>query len=375
MKVHLIFACAKGGVESVLSELLERVDADSLLINISRTGWSFNSFRNQKVRLRTIHYTGFLGFCCALFRALIYIKKAKPELIIGWMYKANLLAFVSGLIFSIPTLWTIHNGDLKVYKEKLSYRIFFFVGRVLSRYVNRVIYCSDFCFREHTNAGFERRNSEVIVNGHSETNFMICKLAGANFRQVHNISKRSTVVGWVGRPHRVKNLALFLDICSELFVENENIVGVVCGVSRSEFDSLVSPKSRKNDLRIVLTGRLNSSDLMAAYNAFDVLCLTSVSEASPNVIFEAQLCGCLAVASPVGDLIDYFASEDRLGCVSADVKTESFLSVLRTYSQVGFLKEYAEYRRSAVIDRYSIAKMVEAYGAAWDRAAKTEVEA
>jgi teichuronic acid biosynthesis glycosyltransferase TuaC len=62
-------------------------------------------------------------------------------------------------------------------------------------------------------------------------------------------------------------------------------------------------------------GSIPNGDLPYWYNAADLFCLSSFGEGSPNVLTEALSCGCPAVASNVGSVMEIMNSEDNLGTV------------------------------------------------------------
>lgn len=67
--------------------------------------------------------------------------------------------------------------------------------------------------------------------------------------------------------------------------------------------------------RVHFEGSIPNGDLPYWYNAADLFCLSSFGEGSPNVLTEALSCGCPAVASNVGSVMDIMTSEDDLGTV------------------------------------------------------------
>lgn len=73
--------------------------------------------------------------------------------------------------------------------------------------------------------------------------------------------------------------------------------------------------------RVHFEGSIPNGDLPYWYNAADLFCLSSFGEGSPNVLTEALSCGCPAVASNVGSVMEIMASEDDLGTVIENQET------------------------------------------------------
>lgn len=67
--------------------------------------------------------------------------------------------------------------------------------------------------------------------------------------------------------------------------------------------------------RVHFEGSIPNGDLPYWYNAADLFCLSSFGEGSPNVLTEALSCGCPAVASNVGSVMEIMTSEENLGAV------------------------------------------------------------
>jgi glycosyltransferase involved in cell wall biosynthesis len=88
------------------------------------------------------------------------------------------------------------------------------------------------------------------------------------------------------------------------------------GNFENELKALIDTFNFNNNVNcnVKLVGKVPNAMLPVWYNAADIFCLSSFGEGSPNVLTEALSCGCPAVASEVGSVLDIMNSEDNLGC-------------------------------------------------------------
>jgi glycosyltransferase involved in cell wall biosynthesis len=120
-------------------------------------------------------------------------------------------------------------------------------------------------------------------------------------RQLH-LPEDKPVVGLVAYFKEVKNLPLFVEVAERLVQQgiDAHFVLVGDGPERPRIEQLITQKGL--DSRFTLPGLCETP--LIWYQAFDILLLTSYSEALPLTILEAAACEVPAVAADVGGVRD-----------------------------------------------------------------------
>lgn len=142
-------------------------------------------------------------------------------------------------------------------------------------------------------------------------------VARAEARRTLGIPDRDTVLGWVGRLSREKGLDVLIEALPSLPLElHVSVVGE--GPERGRLEELAARLDVGSRLRwhglVPRAGRLLAG--------FDLLVLSSRTEGTPMVVFEAQAAGVPVVATAVGGVPDAVAGSD---CTLVD--SESPLSL------------------------------------------------
>ncbi|BCW97015.1 MAG: glycosyltransferase [Fimbriimonadales bacterium] len=110
------------------------------------------------------------------------------------------------------------------------------------------------------------------------------------------------IVGLVAYFKPVKNLPLFVEVASRLLQTRSNLHFVLVGDGPERESILQSIRARQLTKHFTLPGAC--ADPREWHQAFDILLLTSRSEALPVTILEANSCGVPAVATRVGGVPD-----------------------------------------------------------------------
>jgi glycosyltransferase involved in cell wall biosynthesis len=149
--------------------------------------------------------------------------------------------------------------------------------------------------------GFPSQRLRVVDNGVDTARFRPDRTLGAALREQWGVERGQRLIGLVARLDPLKDHATFLEAAARLGAKRPETRFVCVGGG---------PEAHARPLReraaaLGLTGRLiwagERADMAAAYNALDVVCLSSLSEGLPNALCEAMSCGVPGVATDVGD--------------------------------------------------------------------------
>ncbi|HLG07643.1 MAG TPA: glycosyltransferase [Gaiellaceae bacterium] len=181
--------------------------------------------------------------------------------------------------------------------------------------------------------------------------------ADVDYRRLYGIPRDAFVIGWVGRMTGVKDTGAVLQIVRA--TRERGVDAVVCmvgdGPDREGLEQLA------HDLGIARASYFvgYQPDVAGYYRLFDAFVLPSVNEGTPVSAIEALASGTPVVATRVGgvpdvvrDGVDGFLVEpgeletaaDRLAALAADP---------------GLRARFGEAGRSRVLERYSVARLVD----------------
>ena len=128
---------------------------------------------------------------------------------------------------------------------------------------------------------------------------------GNVFRKNHGISEDASIILFLGRLNRIKNLETLVRAFSIVLEVCENAILVIAGPDDGE-------QARLNDImnslgissKVIFTGLLHFQEKASALNACEFLVLPSFYELFGTVILEAFACGKPVIGSNVGSTPD-----------------------------------------------------------------------
>jgi glycosyltransferase involved in cell wall biosynthesis len=135
--------------------------------------------------------------------------------------------------------------------------------------------------------------------------------AGLALREELGIKRDAYVVGLVGRYHPSKDIGTFFSAAKIISHCIQDVHFVLAGQGLSEDNSDIADEvNALGSARVHLLGP--RGDLDRIYPAFDVLVLSSVAEAFPNVVGEAMASAVPCAVTDVGDCCEIVGSTGRV---------------------------------------------------------------
>jgi glycosyltransferase involved in cell wall biosynthesis len=149
--------------------------------------------------------------------------------------------------------------------------------------------------------GFPENSMYLINNGFDINTWSRDDILRENLRNKLKLSESDLVVGYIGNFHKNKNVKLLINVISQLSTDYPSLYAVFIGKGLDR-DNLFLQEYIKNypTKNLFLLGSI--VEIENYYSIFDCFCLTSNSEAFPNVIGEAMGHGLYCIASDVGDV-------------------------------------------------------------------------
>jgi len=315
--IHLITGLGQGGAEAMLLKLLgatDRAKFDPVVVTLMSAGALKESFRQLDVPVHEVGMPRGAVTPGGILRLRTLARELAPRTIQGWMYHGNLAAVLMARFAAEKPdlLWNIRHSVHDLGMEKPLTRLVIRLGARVSDRPRRIIFNSSTSALQHAGLGYPRDKSVVIPNGFDLDLFQPDPRAGARLRGELGLGSETPLVGWVGRMHPHKAPLDFLEAAKRVVAQSPQTRFVLAGSGMTGMDPGLRRFLDVNKLkdRVHLLGP--RSDIPGLMGGLDVLCLSSVTEAFPNVLGEALACGVPCVATDVGDAARIIGTAGRI---------------------------------------------------------------
>ncbi len=358
---HILFfirALDAGGAERQLvvtaKGLADRGHKVSVLSFYSG-GFYADEFNESKVQLLSLQKKGRWDLVGFLLRLIKLLRQQSPDVIYSYLGVANILSvLMHPFITSTRIVWGVRasNMNLKEYDwlSRWSYRL----ECRLSRFADIIIANSHAGLTFALAHGFPEKKITVIPNGIDTERYYPDKLAGEALRKAWGVAENELLIGVVGRIDPMKAHPVFLEAATLVNQQYEQVRFVCVGTGEAEYAKAMHTLATDLELDKVLIWAGRHADMLAVYNALDIVSLSSsYGEGFPNVIGEAMACGVPCVATDVGDSALII---DATGLVVPAKKSKA---LFRAWCEILLLdskdfKRLSVLARERVINEYSI---------------------
>lgn len=157
----------------------------------------------------------------------------------------------------------------------------------------------------------------VVPNGFDTEAMRPDSAAGRAQRHAWGIPSDRFVIGCIARLDPMKDHATFINAAAQFAQSNPDAHFVCVGEGEASYREKLKHLAQSSCLNGRLFWAGEVADMKAAYNAFDIVTLSSAfGEGFPNVLGEAMACGVPVVATDVGDarlIVDDFGEVSPAG--------------------------------------------------------------
>ena len=357
--IHIISGLGLGGVESILHQLLSKMSKNGdehHVISLLDKGEKGQEISDLGIAVHELHAPS----PASLFRLRKIMKTIQPDLIVGWMYHGNLVALLAAKMSpgKVPVCWNIHHSLHDLSTEKWMTRQVIQLNRIFSSKAKAIVYIAESGAAHHESIGFDSERTTIIPNGFDCDLFHPTSGYKKNeIRKSLGLDLDAFLIGLIARYHPVKDQQTFLKAARVLLDQRSDTKFVMAGTgiehSNKELQSLIEKLGLSSSIKLL--GECHQvPDLMAA---LDILSLSSVSEAFPNVLGEAMACGVPCVATDVGDCTKLIA---KAGCVvpvkDPDAMAAAWTKILDSDEEQRV--ELSRYARKRIESEFSISGVV-----------------
>ena len=303
--LHFITGLGVGGAETCLVRLLRSSNRDLYTFKVVAMigGPMVDQISQLGVTVHVLNMDRRYGKLINGIRELYKIIRSwKPDLMHCWMYHANLIGGMLGIIFRIPVLWAVHNTNLdKKYTKQITIVVAKLTGLLSTLLAKKIVFVSKVSFIEHKSLGYSDKNVKLISNGFDLDEFCPSEQARAKIREELGVNEEALLVGLIARFDPLKDHNNFVKASGFIKESFPNCHFVLCGDGIDHMNKPLKTMIQQVDVAdctFLLGRRWDVSNLMAA---LDVSTLSSCGEAFPNVLGESMACGIPCVSTDVGD--------------------------------------------------------------------------
>jgi glycosyltransferase involved in cell wall biosynthesis len=182
-------------------------------------------------------------------------------------------------------------------------------------------------------------------------------------RENYSIPEGSTVLLFVGRLGKEKNLAFILDVFNKYIVGHADAVLVIAGGGPEE--NTLKELAGQLDIshRVVFTGNLSKQDVINCYHGADIFVFASVTETQGLVIGEAKAAGLPVVAVNKNGAAEMV--EDGQDGFLTDLNARQFagkiMELITNLELRGIMSEHAKKNAELISSRNCAIRLVECY--------------
>jgi glycosyltransferase involved in cell wall biosynthesis len=376
MIIHVIPSLTYGGAEKILLSIIKKSEnkKQHLVITLSKNNPMHQDFINADIHVQIFDLSSFIYLIINLFKLFYTLSKIsntykKKLIMMCWLYHGCAIGSIFYFINNeINQIWCIHNANLHYkyigIKVFLASKISSYFSKTVPR---KIVYCSSSASVYHNKLGFNSDIGIIIYNGIDALKYDINDAKRNEFRNQEGIINNELVLACIARFDPQKdhfNLFASLELFKRLYCANFKVV--LCGVGINTNNKALMSLIYKFNLEdnVIIKGVVN--DLSYVYSGIDLLILSSLSEALPNVLIEAMLSGVLCVSTNVGDTANIIANDGWL--VEAKNPYElsnAILDANNTRLRIKDAKLMINKGRLRLINQYSLDAMYNNYKKLW----------
>jgi glycosyltransferase involved in cell wall biosynthesis len=302
--LHVISGLAVGGAEMALYRLILQFrgsDYDHTVVALTPGGGMIARFVDAGIRVVVLDVR---HAPAAHFAQLVrLIRSQRPDIVQTWLYHADFLGGLAARVAGTrAVIWGVRTTDV----DGGCARTTALVRRAcasISRWVPHTIVCvAEAALRAHARIGYDTGRMTVVGNGFDLAQLAASDAERGRLRARCGFGADDIVVGTLGRFNLDKDHANFVAAAGRLAALDARVRFLMIGRELDAENPALARWIRATGHRdrFVLLGERD--DVAVCLAAMDIFCLSSRTEAFPNVVGEAMAMGLPCVATDVGDV-------------------------------------------------------------------------
>lgn len=370
--VELITDLDVGGAERMLQRLLAHLDparVSTEVVSMTEPGHVANAIEELGIVVHSLGMRSGIPDPRAIIRLHPVLRAFRPDVLHCWMHHANLLGGIVGTLTRTPTVWSIRDTvGGPSHGKRLTTATVRVTAELAARIPARIVSCSREAANSYERIGFPGDRIVVIPNGFDVQEHRTDDALRASIRRELDIEPDEVLVGMVARFAPEKDVESFVKAARQVLDRRPGARFLLCGTGMAESNAELVGWLREAGTigRFVLVGPRD--DVGRVMAGLDVLAMSSVSEAFPNVLGEAMARGITCVATDVGDASEIVGDTGRIVApgsprVLADALVATISLAPAERWQLG------ERARARIRERYEIGEVANRYSRLYEEVA------
>lgn len=368
--LHIISGLKRGGAETQLFRICKfDQDNDHIVVSLSNKEGYGDILEKLNVSVYALNFSSGRINISGLIKLYRIIKQLKPDVVQTWMNHSDLIGGIIARIAGIKNIfWGVHQTILIKGKSKASTIMIVKLNAFLSNLIpNKIIYCAEKSREVHELIGFKKSKGVVIQNGYDINIFHQNDSLAKDFRDKLNIPQDAFIIGHVASYDPLKGQDTLIKSLSSLLKRKIKFTAILVGTNLDHLNNDLVTSLKDNGLsdNVHLLGIRD--DILSIMNAIDLFFLSSISEAFPNVLNEAMLCGTPCLTTNVGDAA---LIVDKTGWIvepgNSSAMADACVYALNEKDKNSeHWKNRKESCRKRIIENFSFEKMINKYKEIW----------
>jgi glycosyltransferase involved in cell wall biosynthesis len=345
-----------GGAEHQMVELAIGLKKRGHLVRIGvfyDGGALTRKVRGAGIEIVDLGKSGRWDFLRFASRTISALRRARPDIIYSFVGGANIVAALTRPFApGAKLVWSIRNSqfDRSVdhWLPRLGYRLETKLARLPDAIIANSLAGRSFAIGR----GFPPGMIRVVQNGIDTERFRPDERIRRQRREEWKLAADDLAVGVLARLNATKGYPTFLRAAAQVAETDPKtrFFAIGGGDDRKQLEQLALELGVAD--RVAFTGEVDS---VAALNALDIACSSSVTEGFSNAIAEAMACGLPCIVTDVGDSA---AIVGDAGAVIPPSSPEALAEAIA--AQIRNLRTHdPEKPRQRILDNFSVDAMVE----------------